>query len=385
MLRFLASFFAYACLAASAAVTPLPGSSPQTATAGSMFSPVRVRVTDVAGNPVAGAYIYYSVGWYWSAVRIPPDGMAGCFPDLGDNCETVTDSNGVAELAPLVASYPGTTDIEVRAGTTRRGHDLGSTAIHLEVVTAGGTKASYQALWWGGPAENGWGISIVQHRDTLFNALFAYDSSGDPTWYVQPEGAWTRGVGSSFTGKWYSPRSAPFFAYDPARFVIGPALDAGAVDFVGPESALLNVAVGNTTRMAGAYTKSIAPLDFSPDTPRADKGISDLWWGGPAQNGWGVSIMENRGNLFAIWFTYDAAGKPVWFPMEAGSWVDERTYRGTIFRTKSSPWPAGYDASKLRISDVGTFTRRIDDLRHLRLEYLLEGRGGTLALERLDF
>ena len=384
MKHYLGCALLFASLAASATVVPLPGSIPQSIPQGSLFAPIRVQVTDAAGNPAAGAYVRYNVGWYWSSVNVVD--QTHCFPDLGDNCEALADAHGVAELNSLRGNHPGPTDITIHAGTTRSGADLGSATIRLEVLTAAGTVPSYQALWWGGPSENGWGMSIVQHGDALFNTIFAYDAQGEATWYVQPGGAWTRGTGSSFLGDWYTPRSAPYFAYDASLFAIGPKLDTGFIDFMGPENATLNVALGNARREAGAQApKFLRPMDFSPEVARPNKGISDLWWGGPSQNGWGVSIMENGGNLFAVWFTYGADGKAVWFPLENGAWVDDTTYRGTIFRTSGTPWPYRYDAPRVQVTSAGTFELRITDASHLAFDYTLDGRKGTLALERLDF
>src|SRR6185436_8136688 len=37
-----------------------------------------------------------------------------------------------------------------------------------------------QDLWWSGLAENGWGMTLVQHRDVLFANVFVYDANGNP-------------------------------------------------------------------------------------------------------------------------------------------------------------------------------------------------------------
>jgi len=42
-------------------------------------------------------------------------------------------------------------------------------------------EAPWQDMWWGGAAENGWGVSVVQHRDLLFSVVYAYDAAGQPT------------------------------------------------------------------------------------------------------------------------------------------------------------------------------------------------------------
>ena len=55
--------------------------------------------------------------------------------------------------------------------------------------TAPGTITDHlQDMWWAGSAENGWGMSLVQHNDTLFGALYIYDRTGKPIWVVMPGG-----------------------------------------------------------------------------------------------------------------------------------------------------------------------------------------------------
>lgn len=368
-------------LAASAAVTPLPGSSPQSVTPNSRFAPVRVLVTDANGRAVPGAYIYYNVGWYWSPFQVAD--KSRCASDLGDNCSNVADANGVAELQPLQAIYPGPGEITVFAGTKPWATDLGVTTVRLQVLTPDGVPFSKQNLWWGGLQENGWGMSVTQHGNALFNTLFAYDDQGEPTWYVQPDGKWT---GQTFSGALYSPRSAPYFSYDASKLSVGSAVDATSISFYSRDSAYLDIALKHDEGgMRDASVRPILPLDFSPEVPRQSKGISDLWWGGPEQNGWGVSFMENGGNLFGVWFTYGADGKPIWFSLQAGEWVDGATYRGTIVRTRGTPWPVGYDASKLEVRGVGTFTLRIVDAARMTFDYSLDGHAGTLGLQRIDF
>ena len=56
------------------------------------------------------------------------------------------------------------------------------------------------------------------------------------------------------------------------------------------------------------------------------------------RSGWGISLMEQPGGVFAVWFTYDANGDPTWFVMPTGTWEDGMTYSGTLYKTHSSPW-----------------------------------------------
>ena len=51
------------------------------------------------------------------------------------------------------------------------------------ISTKGG--ANYSDMWWAGPIENGWGMSIQQHASGVqVNALYVYDIAGQPRWYV---------------------------------------------------------------------------------------------------------------------------------------------------------------------------------------------------------
>jgi len=99
-----------------------------------------------------------------------------------------------------------------------------------------------QDLWWSGVADNGWGMSVVQHRDLLFSIIYAYDGAGKPTWYVMPSGAWNA-AHTAFTGDVYLPKGAPYFAYDTARFDIGPSLGNATITFDGENSGSLDYSI----------------------------------------------------------------------------------------------------------------------------------------------
>jgi hypothetical protein len=96
--------------------------------------------------------------------------------------------------------------------------------------------------------------------------------------------------------------------------------------------------------------------------------------------------MEQQGGLFAVWFTYGADGRPTWFVMPGGEWTDADTFAGTMYRTRGTPWASGtYDPSALRLVSQGPYRLRFDDASHATLEYQIEGRSGTLTLERQAF
>jgi hypothetical protein len=84
-----------------------------------------------------------------------------------------------------------------------------------------------------------------------------------------------------------------------------------------------------------------------------------MWWGGPSQNGWGLSIMQQPGGMFVVWMTYGDDGKPTWFVMPNGSWHG-MSYEGAIYRASGPRWP-DYDAGLLKLETVGSFRLDFQD------------------------
>ena len=70
---------------------------------------------------------------------------------------------------------------------------------------------------------------------------------------------------------------------------------------------------------------------LSPATPIEAVAVSvpnfqGLWWAAPAgsEAGWGLNVAHQDDTIFATWFTYDAAGDPLWLSV-----IAERTRAGT--------------------------------------------------------
>lgn len=132
--------------------------------------------------------------------------------------------------------------------------------------------------------------------------------------------------------------------------------------------------------------KNIVNQDFTGDAPSPLQGVADMWWAGPDQNGWGIAILEQFGGLFAVWFTYDADGKPTWFVMPGGEWRDASIYAGTMYRTSGSPWVGeAYDAAKLRVGAVGPYVLKFLDANRATLEISVDGVERSLPITRQPF
>jgi hypothetical protein len=246
-------------------------------------------------------------------------------------------------------------------------------------VPAGG-PASYQDLWWAGPQENGWGLSITQHGATLFVAFYIYDAQGRAQWVVMPGGTWNATF-TAFTGALYIPSGSYFGNYNSAAFVANASVGSATLAFSGPATATLAYTINGVSG-----TKSIQRQSFGVGDPTPVGSFADLWWGGPAENGWGVAISQQYRTLFVVWYTYDAAGRTTWYVMPGGTWTAFNTYTGTAYRTTGSPWlGAAYSSGALNAVQAGTLTLRFDDANRGTMNYSVDGTTASKPIFRQPF
>ncbi|HEX3096805.1 MAG TPA: Ig-like domain-containing protein [Usitatibacter sp.] len=237
----------------------------------------------------------------------------------------------------------------------------------------------WQDMWWAGPQENGWGMSVVQHDDVLFSVIYAYDPGGKPTWYVMPGGAWNA-AHTVYSGALYVPHGTPFTAYDASRLVAGDPVGQATVDFTDPADVALSYAIGGVQGR-----KSMSRQPFGPVDPSGGIVVGDMWWGGPQQNGWGVAVLQQYRSLFVVWFTYDAGGAPTWLVVPSGFWSDAQTWEGRVYRTTGSPWLGRpYDKSLFTNTDAGLVRLHFSGDTGT-LDYTIDGRSGSIPLSRQPF
>lgn len=107
-----------------------------------------------------------------------------------------------------------------------------------------------------------------------------------------------------------------------------------------------------------------------------DPGVvaSDLWWNAQ-QSGWGLSLTRHAsGQLFGVWFTYDANGDPTWRVMPGGTWTDSRTFSATVYTTRGPAFFSGpaFDPSRVSVTAIGEATLVFDDASNAVFRYRLE-------------
>ena len=260
------------------------------------------------------------------------------------------------------ASLPTTGGLSINANST--------TAVNSPKNFAGGTGTipaaapgplNYSDMWWAGDAEDGWGMSIQQHGNIQFVAIYVYDSAGKPTWYVLPNGSWNSTF-TTYTGPIYQPTSAPLNNYTPATFVVPPSPGTVTITYASASTATMQYTINGQSG-----TKAISRQVFGKGT--APLTVGDMWWAGSTQDGWGINLVQQAGAVFAVWYTYGTDGKPTWFVLPDGTWAGN-TYSGTMYSTTGSAWlGVAYNKNLLAAAIAGTLSFNFANANNATMNY----------------
>ncbi|QJR09548.1 hypothetical protein DSM104443_00597 [Usitatibacter rugosus] len=356
------------------AVTVVSGANQRAAVGSPLPQPFVVQVLSSSGAPVVGQSVTFR---YLSGASLDFNGST--------NVTTTTNANGLASASARISMGIGPGMARVQFFDTNASIFLTLDIPYTSTTADGRSDLDLENMWWSGFAENGWGLSIAQRSDRLFPVLYVYDESGNPTWRVIEGGGWgSNSRYENYIAYQYKPKGSPYYAYDASRFVVGDRGPATTLRFHSEIAASLDFSPN--PNVPGTQHKAISPMDFGADVPPRLPGIGGMWWGGPSQAGWGISLMEQPGGVFAVWFTYDANGDPTWFVMPTGAWENDTTYSGTLYKTHSSPWfGVAYDSSRFQITSVGTFRYRFANVNNATFEWTAEGHSGSMPLVRIEF
>ena len=243
-------------------------------------------------------------------------------------------------------------------------------------------------LWWN-PAEPGWGIHVTQRRSTFFAVLFHYDANRIAKWYVAPRCVPNVPcpdcvAGVICQGPVYETNGPAFFhvPFNPAGV---QTRDAGIMElqFTDRDNATATFVIASQQRRVPIRRQVFAPR------PALATDYTDLWWN-PLESGWGLGITQQSNVMFLTWFVYDEAGRPAWLVASncavnaAGNGC-----RGAVYRASGTlgpvPGPAGFDASALRVTEVGTVDLAFEGASNGTITWTVDGRSGSRALTRQVF
>jgi hypothetical protein len=256
----------------------------------------------------------------------------------------------------------------------------------------------YGGLWWSAAPgnESGWGIAAEHQGDIVFAAWATYDVDGSSVWFVMPRAVpyivrpFDEGGGqNTYEGTIYRMSGPPFAAvpFDPSAVRATPIGTAGFhFDAAGDSMFYYQSFPGN------ALYKSITHQIYSSPVPVCVQGgaqastpnFQGLWWN-PSEPGWGLHLTHQGDIIFAVWFTYDAAGKATWLAMTAIK-TAPNNYAGAIYRTRGPPFSAAsFDPAAVTETQVGGGTLTFTDRDNGGFSYLVDGIAQTKSIARQRF
>ena len=118
----------------------------------------------------------------------------------------------------------------------------------------------------------------------------------------------------------------------------------------------------------------------APSSPGA---LTGLWWNA-AESGWGIHFTQRGSNVFAAWYTYDAAGKPKWYVSTCSGFTGASgTCNGTVFDvTGPSFFGGAFNPSLVNATNAGTITLTFTNANAASMTYNVAGVTRTVALTR---
>lgn len=165
------------------------------------------------------------------------------------------------------------------------------------------------------------------------------------------------------------------FTYDGADYLFRGGLWGGTALCTNPQG------TDNYSRFDQVYQALAGYL--GGNTPTLD--YTDLWWNA-AESGWGLNLTQHAsGQIFGVWYTYAAGGRPQWIVMPGGTWTNSTTFTGTLYLTSGPPFTTGFIASQVKVNNVGSATLTFFDANNGSFAYTVNGVSGVKAITRQPF
>ena len=240
------------------------------------------------------------------------------------------------------------------------------------VTQATAVANNWQGLWWN-PSESGWGMSVTQHGDLIFVAIYTYDATGAPVWYVITHCPVTA---SGCTGDIYRVNggTAPTVAWAGAGRV-PTRVGTGTLTFANATAGTFDFTIDDAIG-----SKAITQQVFATGETRPAVDYTDLWWN-KNESGWGVSLTQQFGIIFAAWYAYDEMGNPVWY-VATNCPVSGAGCTGTLYQvTGGAPLTANW-RSVNPANAVGDVTFSFTDPASGTMTYTINGVAASRTITR---
>lgn len=170
----------------------------------------------------------------------------------------------------------------------------------------------------------------------------------------------------------------------PDRAAGSPNVIRNAINSVGAMSFLGSVLSSSDLDDIAAYLLSLA-APRQPAVPAFD--YTDLWWGGAAESGWGLNLIQHPSHvIFGVMYTYEASGRATWFVLPAGTWTSPTAYSGLFYRVTGPPFNgAVFDPGSVRVQQVGSAALTFTDRDNGTFAFTVDGVQVSKTISRQPF
>ena len=161
---------------------------------------------------------------------------------------------------------------------------------------------------------------------------------------------------------------------------------AGATVYVGYGSsaaAMLSSGVYQAAVSVPGPVQCTASLASAP-APTSPGALTGLWWNAN-ESGWGIHFTQRGSNIFAAWYTYDAAGKPKWYVASActGMTGTSGTCTGTLYEVNGPTFfTPPFDPTLVHVASVGSLTVNFTDANDATMTYTVGSVTRTVPITR---
>ena len=82
---------------------------------------------------------------------------------------------------------------------------------------------------------------------------------------------------------------------------------------------------------------------------------------------------------------YGPEGKPSWFLMEPGEWLDAKTFRGILFESTGPHFHDVFAADRVKLREVGFGILAFEGAARGTFSYSIDGMAGKKSIVRMEF
>ncbi len=82
---------------------------------------------------------------------------------------------------------------------------------------------------------------------------------------------------------------------------------------------------------------------------------------------------------------YGPDGKPTWYLMEPGEWIDSRTFHGPLYETSGPYLAEPFESDRVKAREVGFGVLKFDDSANGTFLYSIDGINGEKRITRMEF